>query len=166
MKVQLSLLGKTYKNYEVFKHVLLIIKSILYNFDHLIFSIFAYIICNQIKLNENMKLLIMTFITGCLCIWFECAAKGSSFVKTYALAILGRIAVKLARPISHHMQKAVKRTIIFIKYWFWFSQSLDEGGVRFAWLRLEQCIGTIASQTEAAMTAYLRVTPCSCFNSF
>lgn len=68
MKVQLSLLGKTYKNYEVFKHVLLIIKSILYNFDHLIFSIFAYIICNQIKLNENMKLLIMTFITGCLCI--------------------------------------------------------------------------------------------------
>lgn len=40
------------------------------------------------------------------------------FVETYiyALAIQRRIAIKLARPISHHMQKAVKRTIIFIKY--------------------------------------------------
>lgn len=49
---------------------------------------------------------------------FYLCSRGSRFVETYmyALAIQRRIAIKLARPISHHMQKAVKRTIIFIKY--------------------------------------------------
>lgn len=131
MIVQLTLRGKTY---EVFEHVLLIHRSILYTIC-IIYGIFAcYIICNRIKLNKDMLLRMITFITGYTGIWIWMCSRGSRFVETYmyALAIQRRIAIKLARPISHHMQKAVKRTIIFIKYWFRFSQSLDEGGVRFA----------------------------------